>query len=115
MQRCRGLTALVVTAVVFSACGANAAEPDPTSEGLVPIGAGLEGPSGSVASVYAQGLAHVSAFAFDTEGRLWVATAAYEDEGDDAVYVIPAAGAPPVKVIADVHTPLGLLLSLIHI
>ena len=110
MQRCRGLAALVVTAVVFSACGAAGAEtPSPTSEGLVPIGAGLEGPAGSTASVYAEGLTHVAAFAFDTDGRLWVATAAYEDEGDDAVYVVPAAGATPVKVITDVHTPLGLL------
>ena len=112
MQRCRGGAALVVSAVVFTACGAAGVETQsPTSEGLVPIGAGLEGPAGSTASVYAEGLEHASAFAFDTDGRLWIATAAYEDEGDDAVYVVPAAGATPVKVITDVHTPLGLLWS----
>ena len=103
---------LVVAAVVFTACGAAGVETrSPTSEGLVPIGAGLEGPAGSTASVYAEGLEHASAFAFDTDGRLWIATAVDEDEGDDAVYVVPAAGATPVKVITDVHTPLGLLWS----
>ena len=58
---------------------------------------------------YATGLANVSAFAFDTDGRLWAATAAYDDAGTDAVYEVTAAGATPLKVIADLHTPLGLV------
>jgi len=56
-------------------------------------------------------LANVSAFAFDADGRLWAATAAYDDQGSDAVYLIATPGATPVKVIADLHTPLGLLWS----
>jgi len=79
---------------------------------LVDIGAGLDGPPGLMATVYATGLANVSAFAFDPEGRLWAATAAYDDGGDDAVYLITAAGAiTPVKVIPGLHTPLGLVWS----
>jgi glucose/arabinose dehydrogenase len=51
----------------------------------------------------------VSAFAFDREGRLWVATAAAKDVGTDGVYVVARAGAPAVRVIGGLHTPLGLL------
>ena len=38
-----------------------------------------------------------------------MATAAATDAGTDGVYLISKAGATPTKVIADVHTPLGLL------
>jgi glucose/arabinose dehydrogenase len=76
---------------------------------LVDIGDGLRGPLGFVASTYTTGLTHVAAFAFDDSGRLWAATAGYEDDGTDAVYLVGAPGSPPVKVIGDVHTPLGLL------
>jgi hypothetical protein len=65
------------------------------------------GPAGLTATVYAQGLTHAAAFAFDDEGLLWVATAAYSDDGTDGVYVVASAGAAPVKIIAGVHTPLG--------
>ena len=61
------------------------------------------------ATTYATGLTHAAAFAFDGSGRLWVATAAYEDGGDDALYVVAAAGAAPKKVVSGMHTPLGLL------
>ena len=44
------------------------------------------------ATVFATGLAHVAAFAFDADGRLWVATAAFEDAGTDAVYRVDRAG-----------------------
>ena len=60
-------------------------------------------------SVYATGLTDASAFAFDAEGRLWVATAGYGDEGADGVYVVSSAGAAPKKAIDGVSTPLGLL------
>ena len=39
----------------------------------------------------------VAAIAFDVDGRLWVATAAFEDAGDDAVYLVRGAGAAPVQ------------------
>ena len=85
---------------------AGTAVPD---DGLVDIGNGVRGPSGLAATVYATGLTNVAALAFDAEGRLWVATADFEDKGNDAVYVVTAPGATPTKVITDVHTPLGLL------
>jgi glucose/arabinose dehydrogenase len=75
----------------------------------VSIGAGLSGPKEFAATVYATGLKHAAAFALDTDGRLWVATADHTDSGHDGVYVVAKQGAPPVKVIADLHTPLGLL------
>ena len=53
----------------------------------------------------------MSAFAFDADGRLWAATAGYGDDGTDAVYLVPSDGATPVKVIAGLHTPLGLVWS----
>ena len=85
--------------------------PSTSPSTLTSIGAGLQGPPGLEATVYATGLANVSAFAFDADGRLWAATAAYDDQGEDAVYLIPAAGARPAKVVAGLHTPLGLVWS----
>jgi glucose/arabinose dehydrogenase len=87
-----------------SSAGAAAAD-----AALTAIGSGLDGPAGLAASVYASGLPNVSAFAFDADGRLWAATATYDDAGTDAVYLIASAGATPVKVIADLHKPLGLV------
>jgi glucose/arabinose dehydrogenase len=76
---------------------------------LIDIGSGLKGPAGLAATIYATGLPKVSAFAFDADGRLWAATAGYQDDGTDAVYLIASAGATPVKVIGDAHTPLGIV------
>jgi glucose/arabinose dehydrogenase len=59
--------------------------------------------------VYATGVKHAAALAFDSEGRLWVATANYQDDGTDALYVVARASATPVRVVAKLHTPLGLL------
>jgi glucose/arabinose dehydrogenase len=75
----------------------------------VAIGQGLQGPAGLKATVYATGLRHVSAFAFDAEERLWATTSAASDHSNDGVYLIPRPGAKPVKVIGDVRGPLGLL------
>ena len=73
------------------------------------IGAGLQGPPGLVASVYARGLTNVAAFAFDPQGRLWAATAAATDQGKDGLYLVGAPGAAPQEVVASLDTPLGLL------
>jgi glucose/arabinose dehydrogenase len=100
----RSLSSLLL-ALVVAACASGAG----TSSALVDIGAGLQGPAGLAATVYATRLANVSVFAFDDDGRLWAATAAFEDEGGDAVYLVAAAGSTPLKIIADLHTPLGLL------
>jgi glucose/arabinose dehydrogenase len=100
------LAALVLSALVVAGCGgATAAAP----EALVDIGAGLHGPAGLHATVYAQGLTAVSALAVDAEERLWIATADYTDSGKDGLYVVAEAGATPVEVVAGLHTPLGLL------
>jgi glucose/arabinose dehydrogenase len=76
---------------------------------LVSIGAGLKGPKGLRATVYATGLAHVSAFALDSTGRLWVTTSAASGHSADGVYLIPRAGTKPVKVISGLKGPLGLV------
>ena len=113
---------LAIAVLVVASCAGSgtptAAAASPTSsspaatssaDGLTDIGSGLRGPAGLAATVYATGLAQVSAFAFDSDDRLWAATAAYSDEGADAVYLIAPSGAAATKVIAGLHTVLGLL------
>ena len=77
--------------------------------GVVAIGAGLNGPAGLKAAVYVRGLPRVSALVFDPQGRLWAATANISDRGHDGIYMVSAAGAQPVEVVAGLPTPLGLL------
>ena len=102
----RSSSVLVALALLGTvACGS-----DSTPAGaLVDVGAGLRGRVGLRASVYASGLPHIAAVTLDPQGRLWAATAALTDTGTDAVYLVSKAGARPVKVIAGLHTPLGLL------
>lgn len=100
----------VVAALLAAGCGSGASRSTgAAADGLVAIGAGIQGPVGLHATVYATGLPKVAAFAFDAQHRLWAATAAYTDDGTDAVYVVAKPGATPVKVIGGAHTPLGLL------
>lgn len=96
------VAALVAALLVVAGCGSSSAK-------LVSIGAGLSGPKELRATIYATGLKNAAAFAFDSESRLWVATADYAGVGKDAVYVVAKQGATPVKVISALHTPLGLL------
>ncbi len=99
--------ALVAGLLGAAGCGAQragSAEP----AGLVTIGAGLKGRAGLKATVYATGLPTASAFAFDSRGRLWVATSAPTDHSRDGVYLVARAGARPQKVITGVRGPLGL-------
>ena len=105
-RACVGL-ALALAAFGAAGCGAHD-QPSAQRSGLVAIGAGLRGPQGLAATVYATGLPTASAFALDARGRLWVATSAASDHRKDAVYVIPRAGARPVKVVTGVRGPLGL-------
>jgi glucose/arabinose dehydrogenase len=113
MRRSRGLLgSLLLLAGCTSGFGVSAASSGsgvPATPTLSAIGAGLQGPAGLAASVYATGLPDVSAFAFDASGRLWAATAAYGDTGTDAIYLIGAAGSSPVKVVDGLHTVLGLV------
>lgn len=97
------------TAVDGSASPGAIAEPGAAGNGLSSIGAGLQGRAGLTASVYATGIRQASAFAFDSQGRLWVATAAYTDTGQDGVFLVASVGATPVEVISGLHTALGLI------
>jgi glucose/arabinose dehydrogenase len=99
---------VLAAALVVASCGGG---DSPKRGGLVSIGAGLQGPPGYVASVYATGLKTASAFALDPRGRLWVATSGATKHAGDAVYLVARAGARPVKVIRGVNGPLGLTWS----
>jgi glucose/arabinose dehydrogenase len=100
---------LAALALLAVGCGGGGTAATATASGRVSIGAGLQGPKGLGATVYATGLRNVSAFAFDAKGRLWATTSAASGHTRDGVYVIPRAGAAPVKVISGVKGPLGLL------
>jgi glucose/arabinose dehydrogenase len=104
LRRLRAATPRAVLALAVAGCGGGA----PARSALVSIGAGVRGPAGAKATVYSSGLATASAFALDGRGRLWVATSAASDHRKDGVYLVPRAGARPVKVIAGVRGPLGL-------
>jgi glucose/arabinose dehydrogenase len=107
----KSVALLVAWTIVAVACQATNTAPTSSqaSTRLTNIGAGLQGRSGLAASVYASGLKNVSAFAFDAAGRLWVATAAYEDDSGDGIFVVAQSGATPLEVVSAVHTPLGLV------
>ncbi len=72
------------------------------------IGAGLEGPAGLEASVYARGPATLATVLLDRQGRLWLAAAGLETHTEDGVYEIPKPGAAAVKIISGLSDPLGL-------
>jgi glucose/arabinose dehydrogenase len=113
--------ALSLAALLLVGCAARPADPPASSasgassqpsatatNGLVEIGAGLQGPAGLAASVVATGLPNVASLAIDAAGRIWAGTAAFDDAGTDAIYVI-AVGSIPVKVVGGLHTVLGLV------
>ncbi len=109
--------ALSCSSSLLAVAGCGSAEKRPAggstqaslSAALVPIGAGLRGPAGLHASVYAQGPPTVAGLAFDPQGRLWASAAGLEAHAHDGVYLIAHAGAPAVKVISGLNDPLGLL------
>ena len=82
------LAALVLLAAGCGWIGCSGAVPSTTAANRGAIGQGLRGPAGTKATVYATGLRNVSAFAFDTSGRLWATTSAASDHARDGVYVI---------------------------
>jgi len=110
MNRRRSIFTIVIAmaVVVATGCGAGSVPTD-SADVLVSIGAGLTGPAGLKATVYAKGLTSVSGLTFDAKGRLWATTADFEDQGRDALYVVTAAGAEPQKIVPSLHTPMGLL------
>jgi glucose/arabinose dehydrogenase len=105
------LGALVVACLVAVGCVASSGAPVSVvpPRALTDIGSGLTGPTGMRAGVVAEGLADVSGLVLDTDGRIWAATAAFEDDGTDGVYLLDAAGGAPTEVITDIHGPMGLV------
>jgi glucose/arabinose dehydrogenase len=93
--------------VALAGCGGGAANSGHGSA-LVSIGAGLNGPAGLRASVYAKGPPTTAAFTFDAQGRLWLTAAGLEAHTHDGVYVIATQGAKPVEVVSGLDDPLGL-------
>src|SRR6478752_5949722 len=97
------IVAIVPLLTVVAACGSS------TSTATEPIGAGLRGPGTVKATVYARGLQHVSALAFDRRGRLWATTSGASTHATDGVYVVTRPGARPVKIVGGLDAPLGLV------
>src|SRR5271156_1368375 len=93
--------AVALAVLCLAACGGRSGK-------RVSIGGGLQGPSGTKATLYASGLPLMSAFAFDSRGRLWVTTSGATTHGSDGVFLISAPGAKPVR-IASIRGPLGLV------
>lgn len=102
--------ALTASCLALAACGSSHVTESSSSDAgvLASIGAGLKGPAGLKATVYAKGPLTGAAFAFDSAGRLWVSAAGLETHAHDGVYVIAKEGASPVKVISGLDDPLGL-------
>ena len=108
--RARHIAALVAVALIAASCGGSQSSAATSSRNrLVSVGAGLRGLAGLEAAVYTHGLPRVAALALDAHGRMWAATADYTDKGRDGVFVVAKPGARPVKVVAGLHTPLGLV------
>jgi glucose/arabinose dehydrogenase len=112
-QALLALALLPLALVTLAGCGSaaenSATDKGPASTALVPIGAGLRGPAGLKATVYAKGPATVAALAFDPQGRLWLGAAGLKAQArGDGVYMIARPGGPAVKVISGLEDPLGL-------
>ena len=101
----RVLPALVLLLLVAAACGGGSN----ATASLTSIGAGLQGPRGLKATVYATGLPKLSAFAFDSRGRLWVAVSGATTHATDGIYLVTRSGTRPRKVISGLRGPLGLV------
>ena len=109
--RAAQLATVLVAAVLLTGCGSNGKTSRTTTsaQSLVAIGAGLRGPSGLHATVYANGLKLMSAFAFDARGRLWVTTSGANTHTTDGLYVVSRAGARPIRIAGTFRGPLGLV------
>jgi glucose/arabinose dehydrogenase len=105
------LSILGLSLLALGGCGSSSVHSIARAQAptLVSIGAGLKGPAGLRASLYAQGPPTTAAFAFDSQGRLWLTAAGLENYAHDGVYMIAKAGAPAVKVISGLKNPLGIL------
>lgn len=98
---------MAVAVLVVTGCGSSGATT--SGDALVSIGAGLKGPTGLRATVYATGPATTATAAFDAHGRLWLAAAGLGGHAKDGVYVIAKPGARAPRVVSGLDDPLGLL------
>jgi glucose/arabinose dehydrogenase len=100
--------ALALLALAGAGCGSSPSH-RAAKTALVSIGAGLKGPSGLAATVYAKGPATTATAAFDARGRLWLAAAGLGTHAKDGVYLVARPGARAVRVVKGLDDPLGLL------
>jgi glucose/arabinose dehydrogenase len=109
--RCGRAAIVAVVLMLSTSCGVSAGEVRGAiaARSTAPIGVGLKSRADLQATVFAEGIDHAAAFAFDDDGGLWVGTAGYDADGTDGVYYVAAAGAEPVQFITDVSTVLGLV------
>lgn len=108
-----GIIALAAVSLVAVACGSTTTVTVTTTAqagALHPIGAGLQGPQGVSASVYASGLPDVSDLAYGPGGTLWATvTSDPNNPGPtkEGVYLVKQ-GQAPQEIIAGVNKPIGL-------
>ncbi len=105
---CGGLPTLALAASCLALVGCGSSSKSGHTSALVAIGAGLKGPAGLKATVYAKGPPTTAAFTFDTQGRLWLTAAGLETHTEDGVYMIARPGARALKVVSGLDDPLGL-------
>src|SRR5208283_2469802 len=99
---------LVLAAMLLGLAGCGSTGRVPSRSQLVAIGAGLDGPAGLRATVYAQGPPTLAAVIVDRRGRLWLAAAGLETHTQDGVYMIAKPGGRAIKLISGLSDPLGL-------
>jgi hypothetical protein len=108
--------AFALAVLILAGCGSSAGKGAVASHGvtrasarLSAIGAGLSGPPGLTATVYAQGPPTVADFAFDPSGRLWLTAAGLEAHTHDGVYLIAKPDGAPRRVVSGLNDPLGIV------
>jgi glucose/arabinose dehydrogenase len=109
-DRVVALVTVLIVATSLASCGGggpSGSDPQPRV-GLVAIGAGLDGPSGLHAVVYAKGPHTLANFAFDDRGRLWMTAAGLEGHAQDGVYVVATPGEPAQRIVSGLADPIGL-------
>jgi glucose/arabinose dehydrogenase len=102
------LCSLGILALLLALAGCGSAAKRPAPSGLPAIGAGLKGPAGLRATIYATGTPALAAFDFDRQGRLWLASAGLSEHTHDGVYLIARPGARAIEVVSGLRDPLGL-------
>ena len=104
MQSSLRIALTLPLAVLAAGCGTKARSND-----LVAIGAGLHGPSGLHATVYAAGSRTFRRWHTTHTGVCGRAGSGATSHGTDGVFVVPRAGAQATRVVTGPEGPLGLL------